>query len=121
MALGPNQQAWVEALRSGRIVQARTVLGRTDGSRCCLGVASDICVEAGILPAPTACLNGELQYAGGVSGFAPESVRVFLGLRMRTGGYSKSSLVSDNDDGATFAEIADLIESEPAGLFTEAR
>jgi hypothetical protein len=66
--------------------------------------------------------HGPFFYEG-YRGVLPNSVQKWLGLRTDSGYYlqpvDKNSLARQNDAGATFAEIADLIESEPLGLFSK--
>ena len=52
-------EKWVERLRSGKITQCTSVLGRVTGARCCLGVLSDLAVEEGIIP--IACQENACQ------------------------------------------------------------
>ena len=51
----------------------------------------------------------------------PSQVRDWLNLSTDIGTFrlntKRSSLVDLNDDGKTFLEISDIIESEPKGLF----
>lgn len=130
--LNENAKAWVAALRSGKFKQGHNKLARIDrtvrGSMrfdyCCLGVASELAVAAGIIPAPAvSCAYKE--YVGG-SNYLGFSVAEWLGLRNHKGEYNTKSerdniiwksLAGDNDDGKTFEEIANIIESEPNDLF----
>lgn len=53
----------------------------------------------------------------------PASVAIWAGLETKTGRFrsddcAQHNLTDLNDSGATFAKIADLIESKPRGLFT---
>lgn len=104
-----NRRKWVEALRSGKYEQGEGCLRDSNGRYCCLGVLTEL---AG---APY------VDFGDG-GGFESKQARDFVGLA-QTGGYIHqgiaSSLWSMNDGGATFAEIADIIESEPKGLFVE--
>lgn len=106
-----HRRLWVEALRSGKYQQAKNRLRVANGF-CCLGVACDI--------------SGLGEWSG--SGFylyeddklLPIEVRNWLGLSGCMGGYGqgdKRAYLSDqNDEGMSFSEIADIIESEPEGL-----
>jgi hypothetical protein len=51
----------------------------------------------------------------------PEAVRIWIGFNTRAGRMdaSDNNLASYNDSGMSFDEIADLIESEPEGLFVK--
>lgn len=42
------KKKWVDALRSGRFVQATRALSPTPGKHCCLGVLCELAIEAGI-------------------------------------------------------------------------
>jgi hypothetical protein len=46
--LNPNAKKWVTALRSGRFKQGRSVLNQGDRALCCLGVACEVAIEAGV-------------------------------------------------------------------------
>jgi len=114
---------WVRRLRSGEIKQAKFVLGRTFGSRCCLGVACDIAVEAGIISKEIqqGIFDSRMAYDG-EDKLLPSAVKHFFGLARPDGGYGvnmMNSLSADNDNGKTFKEIADIIQSNPPGLFVE--
>lgn len=95
---------WLEALRSGKYAQGYESL-RQGNKFCCLGVLCEISGLpywglVGVLPDPV------MSYAG-LKKFDPE-----VGAYSPTGEYSALSLSSINDAGATFAEIADLIEEQ---------
>jgi hypothetical protein len=109
---------WIKRLRSGEIKQIRKVLGREDGSRCCLGVACDIAAEQGIVTKRLIFKNGNIYAYNGHAEGVPLAAIKFFGLSSEEGLYLKTSLVEDNDSRRlTFAQIADIIESEPEGLF----
>jgi hypothetical protein len=67
--------------------------------------------------------QGELgKNYGGEMAILPPIVKEWLGLETVTGRYFPSNLMflsKNNDKGKTFEEIADIIESEPPGLFKE--
>lgn len=112
-----HRAKWVEALRSGRYRQGAGYLNR-DGAMCCLGVACDL---SGV---------GEWKPADKISVFVvggerdgrslpPTVVLRFMGLHDQFGSFGTEhveSLADMNDSGKSFAEIADIIESEPPGL-----
>jgi hypothetical protein len=110
----------VKRLRSGTIKQTTKVLGRTDGSRCCLGVMCDVSVDLGVIPAPSNSGINYLTYGPETTGLSCE-VKELVGLSSDAGLFGETSLMAINDSGATFAEIADIIESEPEGLFVNNR
>jgi hypothetical protein len=117
--LNENAKKWVAALRSGEYQQDKAYL-RTENGLCCLGVACDLYMK----------LFGG-QWEKGMEGFRflgsdqvlPTDVRAWLGMRDVQGAYgpiaSNKMLTIDNDQGKTFAQIADIIESEPEGLFVK--
>lgn len=102
---------WIEALRSGGYRQG---IGRlhsyTEGTYCCLGVACEVALS-----------NGVIEDYDGSEPVLPVEVRDWLGLSCEDGSYYERNLIDHNDnDGWTFNQIADLIESEPEGMFREA-
>lgn len=99
-----NRKLWVEALRSGKYKQGKEWL-IANGAYCCLGVLA----KCAGYP------SGDLAGCGTLSGF-PRALE-FVGLTSDIGDYGNTTLCDRNDKGASFAEIADIIESEPAGLF----
>lgn len=109
--LNENAKKWVAALRSGRYRQTTGLLTR-DGAYCCLGVACAIAEDAG-LDLPNWHDDGAL----------PWEVRQWLGMKSQWGNFLidgqllGTELTVLNDNGSTFAEIAEIIESEPEGLF----
>jgi len=109
-----NRTKWVKALRSGKYEQAKGVLHNGTGY-CCLGV---LCVVAGMTPERDE--DEEFRFDGNRA-CAPEIATRFVGLRTNNGGYKYGdhALTEKNDAGMTFNEIADLIESEPDGLFKD--
>lgn len=112
--LNENAKKWVAALRSGEYTQAKRQL-RTETGMCCLGVACDLYSKE----------TGE-QWDGhkflGEDDTLPLQVKEWVGLTGPEGVFLGDSnmptaLSTKNDIGATFAEIADIIESQPEGLF----
>jgi hypothetical protein len=102
-----HRKLWVEALRSGKYEQVESKLTNGEGY-CCLGVA---CLVAGKS-------NDNIMHDVNLTNF-PE-VKSFFGLRDNHGDYRENCLVDLNDDGTSFSDIADIIEREPPGLFTDA-
>src|SRR5687767_7973759 len=115
--MNANAQKWVETLETTTIPQLEGWLGRADGARCCLGVACDLAVEAGVIPEPTT-QDTFLMY-GVDYGILPNRVREWLGLKTRKGVIRRgeSSLVGLNDQGTPFAQIAAAIHENEADLF----
>ena len=121
--MNENAKKWVKLLRSGKYRQTIGKLCDLHGvepSYCCLGVACELYqqevgrlsieIEEGIR-----CYNGEIDEL-------PSCVSNWLGLKNSAGimgakNLGAKNLIFINDNGATFDEIADLIESEPKGLF----
>jgi hypothetical protein len=106
MSLNANAKEWVQALRSGKYAQGWYQLKRDDDRFCCLGVACELAMKAGVIK----------RYEPS-NGALPRSVRLWLGLKHENGDYGTASLANDNDHGKSFGDIADIIESEPDGLF----
>lgn len=119
MALNKNAKKWVAALRSGKYKQGKGALHKVSKSRhhtfCCLGVACEIYRKENEIKV--------VKYGSHIiynekAGVLPQEVTDWLGLDNNGGYYSKSSLMSHNDeDRLSFEEIADIIESQPKGLF----
>jgi hypothetical protein len=109
-------QVWVDALRSGEYQQCQQRLA--DGSGfCCLGVACDLALRAGIIDRYDPS-DGSLEF------YRP--VRQFFGLAQVDGEYwspdlgSYTTLIAANDTcGMNFVEIAEIIDSRPEGLFVK--
>lgn len=135
--LNENAKAWVAALRSGQYEQGRSFLRKND-KHCCLGVACELAIEAGLPITRTVDSEGRHAYIDPDDNFRPSGhdqtlpplVKDWLGLRGAEGEYEKpnapdmfgrySTLSHLNDSGQTFVQIADVIESEPEGLFKAA-
>lgn len=126
--MNENAQNWVEALESGEYAQGEGWLC-ADGAFCCLGVACDLAVKAGVEIAvdrrSVTTRHGDriLTSYGRIETRLPRLVMDWLGLASddgcpADGGYADSLMVM-NDGGKTFAEIAAVIRSEPPGLFRE--
>lgn len=119
-ALTEPQRLWVEALRSGKYPQGRQALCHIDGDEtvdfCCLGVACEVAIAAGLTVRVDTRFGGRRSYDG-CSLFLPPTVAQWLGLADDNGACAGGSLSNRNDSGATFSDIADLIERRPRGLF----
>lgn len=121
--MNENAKKLVAALRSGEYRQGQSVLhNNLDDSFCCLGVACDIYMKenGGRWLYNEDYYNG-LEYLNQWK-HLPNLVQKWLGFATPTGDYYQdddylSSLVELNDSGKSFDEIADVIESEPLGLF----
>lgn len=95
---------WLEALRSGRYTQTKGVLRNSEGY-CCIGVLCDIVDPDKWLGADeetTRAWGDELTY-----GNLPLKIQEELGVLEHC-----DLLPSLNDKGTSFADIADIIESD---------
>ena len=110
--MNENARLWVEALCSGKYKQTTKVLhNKDDDSYCCLGVACVIYQRMTGRDLPV--FDGTWDDDESL----PIEVQIWLGLRDESGMFEDSTLVNENDNGVRFAKIADIIESEPEGLF----
>lgn len=125
--LSPEEarQNWVEALRSGEYEQGKAVLRTGDNRYCCLGVACDLLRKLeGIGHWDTSTLDFVVSSRenGGVfekrSGSLPLVACKWLGGVSHCGRLNDGSNYLDalNDEGKTFSEIANLIESGDLAL-----
>lgn len=114
---------WVQALRSGEYEQARGALHvrNAGGDKfCCLGVLCDVLVKEGLYSPTLNSLpvvgDGEMHvYYDDEPGVLPEAVRRIANVGMNPDverGDLSMTLAEFNDAGSTFAEIADLIETQ---------
>ncbi len=125
------KKEWVQALRSGEIPQAHKSLGYPDGSRCCLGVLCDIAVKHGIIDKPViypepGWLPGPFLQYGDETSYLPEKVLEWAEIEeaevileepfevLEGSDEPYYTLSSANDAGATFAQIAHKIETDPS-------
>ena len=123
--MNTNAQKWVAALRSGEFHQVCEFL-KTDKGYCALGVACALFLREGnhlrVEEKEEKDLNELLIRVYTFNDNCrqlPAAVRRWLGLntRFHVDDFGQSELSSENDDGFSFAEIANIIESEPKGLF----
>jgi hypothetical protein len=102
-------EKWVAALRSGEYQQGVGRLRRADNTFCCLGVAYDLLVREGKAP-PWYYDSTKATY------FIPDWTNFDLPVPYDTlfgiagSAISQDNLISLNDGGTPFAEIADYIE-----------
>ncbi len=110
----------VAALRSGKYKQGRSYLRRANNF-CCLGVACDLAGEKWVpRDSQTDPVYDIFENGARRNGSMPYSVMVYYGFRDCNGIYGKTSLVENNDNEyKDFYQIANIIESEPKGLFNE--
>jgi hypothetical protein len=126
--LNANARKWIAALESGEYEQGMNFLMTTDNKYCCLGVACMI-YNKSVLASDQLVIEtilGEDEgedkdyiTVDGHAGVLPEPVRKWLKLITPSGAWAEPGceLTGMNDAGNTFTEIADLIKSEPEGLF----
>lgn len=111
-----NIKLWIDALRSGEYKQGRRKLKNGD-TYCCLGVLCDLYAkETG-----KGKWREDDQFLtdGRTSAFnLPLDVMKWAGVCLSEGrfAYGGKSLVALNDEGKSFSDIAEIIESEPEGL-----
>jgi hypothetical protein len=118
MALTEVQQRWIEALESGYYKQGKSRLRDSHDNYCCLGVLCDLAVEAGVIPPPEPSINVYNAYSYlNHTTIVPPAVQLWAGLNNPTGNAKRFELTALNDKGISFSEIAQLIRSEPPGLF----
>jgi hypothetical protein len=130
--LNAAAKSWLRALRSGKFKQTTGVLQNANGY-CCLGVACELALKAGIITKKEEQPETKATPAYFTFGSKPESlvlpekVRLWLGLADNEGHFTtdgagvSESLTNLNDTGKTFEAIADIIASEPKGLFRKVR
>lgn len=137
-------KSWLKALRSGKYVQGRNHL-RCGDYFCCLGVLCDLVKDdhSRWLAVEKDHIS-QYSYAGGMAedGILPDALAKALGLQYHTGrfvvteelykqfpklpnpayepGQISCTLIALNDEHKwTFAEIADLVEARPRGMFSK--
>ncbi len=115
------KQLWVAALRSGEYKQAQGNLRTQDNKFCCLGVLCNLHAQAHPNIAKHQIHKGSYM---GSSGIPPDAVLKWAGLptvcsmvaipanktTIRFNRIEPKTLGGANDSGATFEQIADLIE-----------
>lgn len=106
---------WVAALRSGEYRQGKNMLQNTNGTYCCLGVACEVARKHGIeVQDRYVKVNDHrtIKVLRGLDLCTQGPVRQAFGIT-ECGQLSDDSCLSElNDSGATFSEIADIIEKE---------
>jgi hypothetical protein len=116
-ALGPNQRAWVDDLRSGKFTQGYRTLQTADNKFCCLGVA---CKTHERVTGVSCEVDDYGRLAGSILATQPK-VTEWVGLKTDIGRFSslssKETLVALNDDRFTFKEIANVIIDNAEQLF----
>lgn len=114
--MNPDVKAqWVAALRSGEYKQGQGLLHYHDGNddrMCCLGVLSHLAVKAGACSRYFDDEQGEYVYGSGAVAHLPREVVEWASLDDDSPSVERDLLVNINDDGASFEEIADMIERD---------
>ncbi len=127
------KKLWLESLRSGEYTQGEGRLRRND-KHCCLGVLCELAVVEGIIEKPGLDRLGRETYLYGLQADdsnLPKAVSYWANLSSRDGLLpveiktgtkigntgritqgSIGSLMTMNDSGFTFLEIADVIEEQ---------
>ena len=116
-------KSWLAALRSGEFEQT-TMEMRSGNAYCCLGVACELYRLTYGEGHWKKTDSADFYFSIGrenTGGLLPVRVKDALGLTDINGHFDGSNLARINDRGATFVEIADIIESEPPGLFVRER
>jgi hypothetical protein len=99
------KQKWLEALRSGEYAQGQRYLRREGDKFCCLGVLCDLVDPNGwVSPGPTSRWAHSIDFTS----LLPLSIARSAGLEYDT---KLDDLMSMNDRGKPFVEIADWIEA----------
>jgi len=106
-------------LRSGEYQQGTNCLRNSEDEYCCLGVACKLFHESTGKLEPIYNVRPQRYAYGSDRNILPAEVKNWLGLRECAGDFGARCLSFENDKGKSFAEIADIIESEPEGLFVE--
>ncbi len=122
-----NMRTWVAALRSGEYFQGKGDLryehffdeGGSEVRYCCLGVAADLAVKAGVPETFNDGPEGDpWTYSIWDSADLTPPVQEWLGITegnpilANSSGDARSAVYWNDDAGATFAEIADMVEKE---------
>lgn len=117
--LGPIQQEWVNALRSGKYKQGRECLHNiNDNTWCCLGCATDIAEKHGISVRKNT--YGEYVENEVLEINVAEACK-FIRNDGKIDGKRLgmfNTLVESNDSGFNFTDIADFVEANPEAVFT---
>jgi hypothetical protein len=121
-----RRSLWIEALRSGDYKQCTGYLQSIREEHgigyCCLGVACEVYIKCGG-DLKTEFVHEYVNY-GKDNQLLPRKVKEWLGIKTTDGEFinedgENSRLTDTNDGGATFEEIARIIEAAPEGLFNK--
>ena len=100
---------WVAALRSGEYKQGKYVLRDQENNFCCLGVLMDI---DGCLWNPTELCRVKTNIYSVDGSGETTKLTAITAVKFDLSDEKQVSLISMNDSGKTFAEIADYIEKD---------
>lgn len=120
--INKNAQKWVEALKSGEYSQTTDYLCN-DGGFCCLGVACEVFLKETGLPLKKYPNPSDIGFDENL--YSVPEVKEWLGLAGGEGRFvnefkGRLTLTTLNDDeGLSFKEIAEFIETNPEGLFVD--
>mgnify|MGYP005811384871 CR=1 FL=1 len=115
------KELWIQALRSGEYEQGIDYLNYR-GKLCCLGVACEVFIKQGGTLSRSTNENGVIEYHGLPTSMRtslelPTAVQAWLNLNTPLGDFPEDfpgeSLAALNDDGRTFEDIANVIETTP--------
>jgi hypothetical protein len=117
------KQEWVKALRSGEYEQGRNQLKTKNGKFCCLGVLCDLYSKKNNVPWSTesSSIHKNFQHytIHGALENLPDQVKAWAGLQESDPVVKHKDpfpthvhLSYINDQGTSFAEIANIIEEE---------
>lgn len=116
--MNANAKQWVVALRSGEYLPGLHHLRSDCDEYCPLGVLCQLHYEATGKLKPVLHKMESYYSFGSNSGSLPPEVRDWAGLISSWGDFHAGSIIILYvGDKKTFPEIADVIESEPPGLF----
>jgi hypothetical protein len=133
-----NRKKWIKALRSGKYKQGKGYLhikGEKQDSFCCLGVACDLALKAGVelktqqVTATNKDDEVQVMMYDHEQGELPEEVQKWLGLATVCGtfstknGFKYLTSLNDGDDpagikGKSFKQISNIIEKHEKSLTT---
>ena len=114
-------EKWMDALRSGEYAQCTGALNAPGEGHCCFGVLCELAVDDGV---PVETMEKVLHNGRRIVGYdghvdvPPPAVQDWAEVLSQSGELDQyhevfgDDLVQWNDNGATFAEIADMIETE---------
>ncbi len=98
---------WLEALRSEKYKQGKSVLRDTNNNFCCLGVLCDL-----VDPSGWGQRHGDAIPYKNDHFSLPREIAVKVGIRDGYGSWKSGEkcLATENDNGKSFSEIANIIE-----------